>query len=121
MVQGQGQEEQRRIQETFEKYERLNEISDEDIVEEKEESKKQDDVEEETEERVVEASVEMIRRTEETEGQTEQAPVKVTQTTQSTSGTSRAKDSELTSEKVELTESPVINGKSDKFSSWFQC
>ena len=87
MVQGQGQEEQRRIQETFEKYERLNEISDEDIVGEKEESKKQDDVEEETEERVVEASVEMIRRTEETEGQTEQAPVKVTQTTQTTAST----------------------------------
>ena len=70
MVQGQGQEEQRRIQDTIDKYERLNEISDEDVEIEKEELKAEigeEEEEVETEERVVEATVELIRNTEEEE------------------------------------------------------
>ena len=124
VVQGRGQEEQRRIQETIDKYERLNEISDEDVDIEKEELKAESgEVEEEveTEERVVEATVELIRNTEEEEDVvTEKVPDKIsekTETTQTTLTTTEqtspapAKDSDLTAEKVEQTESPAINGE----------
>ena len=126
VVQGQGQEEQRRIQDTIDKYERLNEISDEDVEIEKEEIKAESGEEEEeeeveTEERVVEATVELIRNTEEEEDVvTEKVPDKIsekTETTQTTLTTTEqtspapAKDSDLTAEKVEQTESPAINGK----------
>ena len=124
VVQGRGQEEQRRIQETIDKYERLNEISDEDVDIEKEELKAESGEEEEeveTEERVVEATVELIRNTEEEEDVvTEKVPDKIsekTETTQTTLTTTEqtspapAKDSDLTAEKVEETESPAINGE----------
>ena len=126
VVQGRGQEEQRRIQETIDKYERLNEISDEDVDIEKEELKAQSGEEEEeeveTDERVVEATVELIRNTEEEEEDvvTEKVPDKIsekTETTQTTLTTieqtspAPAKDSDFTAEKVEQTESPAINGE----------
>ena len=125
MVQGRGQEEQRRIQETIDKYERLNEISDEDVDIEKEELKAQSGEEEEeeveTDERVVEATVELIRNTEEEKNVvTEKVPDKIsekTETTQTTLTTTEqtspvpAKDSDFTAEKVEQTESPAINGE----------
>ena len=124
VVQGQGQEEQRRIQDTIDKYERLNEISDEDVEIEKEELKAEigeEEEEVETEERVVEATVELIRNTEEEEDVvTEKVPDKIsekTETTQTTLTTTEqtspapAKDSDFTAEKVEETESPAINGE----------
>ena len=125
VVQGRGQEEQKRIQETFDKYERLNEISDEDINIEKDEVKAQreeDEEEVEAEERVVEATVELIRKTEEEESEkvTEEIKQKTETTstteTSTTEQTSRApaKDADFTSEKVGLTESPAINGEERK-------
>ena len=125
VVQGRGQEEQKRIQETFDKYERLNEISDEDIdIEKVEQTAKRNDKEEEeveAEERVVEATVELIRKTEEEESEmvTEEIKQKTetTSTTETTTEhTSRApaKDADFTSEKVGLTESPAINGEERK-------
>ena len=127
VVQGRGQEEQKRIQETFDKYERLNEISDEDIDMEKDEVKAQreeDEEEEEVEaeERVVEATVELIRKTEDEESEkvTEEIKQKTETTstteTSTTEQTSRApaKDADFTSEKVGLTESPAINGEERK-------
>ena len=124
MVQGRGQEEQRRIQETIDKYERLNEISDEDVDIEKEELKAQSGEEEEveTDERVVEATVELIRNPveEEEDVVTEEVADNIsekTETTQTTLTTTEqtspapAKDSDFTAEKVEQTESPAINGE----------
>ena len=124
VVQGRGQEEQKRIQETFDKYERLNEISDEDIDIQKDELKAQSDEEEEekveAEERVVEATVELIRKTEDEES--EKVTEKIKQKTETETTTTReqtseapAKDADFTSEKVGLTESPAINGEEKKF------
>ena len=119
MVQGRGQEEQKRIQETFDKYERLNEISDEDIDIQKDELKAQSDEEEEeeveAEERVVEATVELIRKTEDEES--EKVTEKIKQKTETREQTSEApaKDADFTSEKVGLTESPAINGEEKRF------
>ena len=133
VVQGRGQEEQKRIQETFDKYERLNEISDEDVDSEKKEelealSEEEDvEIEEqiveedvENEERVVEATVELIRNTDEEAVVTEKVTEKISEGTESSKATSTtteqtsrapAKDSDFTAEKVVLTESPAINGK----------
>lgn len=136
VVQGRGQEEQKRIQETFDKYERLNEISDEDVDSEKKEElealSEEEDVESEeriveedveNEERVVEATVELIRNTEAEDVITERVPEKNFEETESSQATSTTTEqtsrapAKKAAEKVGLTESPAINGKGqDKIS-----
>jgi len=62
VVQGKGKQEQKRIQDTFEKYEKLNEISDEDVEEKLEEIKEIEEVVEEVIEEEVdtEATIEQL-------------------------------------------------------------